>query len=184
MPRIPPVQPPYPPETARQLAAMMPAGLDPIGLFRTFAVNLPMAQAMSSWGRYELSRALSLSLRDREIVIDRTCALTGCQYEWGVHVAFFADRAGLLPMQIASLTHGQAQDACWVEDRDRALIRATDQLHATNTLDEELAAHFTDLELLDLCMLAGWYHAISYAARVSGVELEPWAPSFDSVRLS
>ncbi|HEV7760231.1 MAG TPA: hypothetical protein VGO78_14620 [Acidimicrobiales bacterium] len=32
-------------------------------------------------------------MRDREIVIDRTCARCGCQYEWGVHVAFFGDRA-------------------------------------------------------------------------------------------
>src|SRR4051812_29406070 len=36
-----------------------------------------------------------LSLREREIVIDRTCALNGCEYEWGVHVATFSDAAHL-----------------------------------------------------------------------------------------
>jgi hypothetical protein len=38
-----------------------------------------MAAAMSGWGSYELSRRLSLSLRDREIVIDRTCARCRCE---------------------------------------------------------------------------------------------------------
>ena len=34
-------------------------------------------------------------MREREIVIDRTSALNGCEYEWGVHVAIFAGHAGL-----------------------------------------------------------------------------------------
>ena len=46
-PRITPLGPPYEPEVAEQLARMMPAGVEPIGLFRTFARNLPMATAMS-----------------------------------------------------------------------------------------------------------------------------------------
>jgi hypothetical protein len=33
-----------------------------------------------------------LSLRQREIVIDRTTARLGCAYEWGVHVASPAGR--------------------------------------------------------------------------------------------
>ena len=36
-----------------------------------------------------------LTLRQREIVIDRVTARCGSEYEWGVHVAFFAKRAGL-----------------------------------------------------------------------------------------
>jgi hypothetical protein len=181
MPTIAPLQPPYSDEVAVALATMMPPGAEPIALFRTFAVNLPMAQAMSGWGRYELSRDLSLSLRDREVVIDRTCALTGAEYEWGVHVAFFAQKAGLDSAQVSSLTHGQASDPCWSEERDRHLIRATDQLHTANVIDADVAVYFTAVELLDLAMLAGWYHAISYAARVAGVELEPWAPRFEEV---
>jgi hypothetical protein len=50
-----------------------------------------MAMAMRQWGGYELSRQLSLSMRQREIVINRVTALCGCEYEWGVHIAFFAD---------------------------------------------------------------------------------------------
>src|SRR5690606_19779593 len=86
VPRIAPVEPPYDAATGEQLAAMMPPGVPPIGLFRTFVRNPGMTQAMGTWGRYELSRELSLPMRDREIVIDRTCARCRCEYEWGVHV--------------------------------------------------------------------------------------------------
>ena len=74
MARIPALEPPFTPDVEAQLATIMPAGMPPIGLFRTFARNLPMTIAMSHWGRYELGRFLSLTLREREIVILRTCA--------------------------------------------------------------------------------------------------------------
>ena len=77
MPRIEPVGPPYETDVADRLEQMMPPGVPPILLFRTFVRNLPMAEAMGPWGGYELSRRLSLIMRDREIVIDRTCSPTG-----------------------------------------------------------------------------------------------------------
>jgi hypothetical protein len=186
MARIAPVQPPYDHETGEQLARMMPPGAEPILLFRTFAKNLPMASAMGSWGSYELSRRLSLSMRDREILIDRTCARCRCEYEWGVHIAFFAHRVGLSTGQIASLTHGCADDACWTDHRDRLLIRAADALHdhatINDALHDQLVAVFTESQLLDIYLLCGWYHAISYAANAAGVDLEPGAPSFNDHR--
>ena len=93
--RIEPAQPPYDEDVRRRLEAMMPRGVPPILLFRTFVKNIAMTEAMGTWGSYELSKGLSLSRRDREILIDRTCARCGCEYEWGVHMAFFADRVGL-----------------------------------------------------------------------------------------
>ncbi|GAA3246389.1 carboxymuconolactone decarboxylase family protein [Dactylosporangium siamense] len=51
-----------------------------------------MTVAMSQWGGYEPGRFLSLTLREREIVILRTCARRGCEYEWGAHVLVFANR--------------------------------------------------------------------------------------------
>ena len=184
-PRIPPLEPPYEPDVDAQLRSMMPPGVPPIALFRTFARNMPMTEAMGPWGGYELSRKLSLTLRDREIVIDRTCARCGCEYEWGVHVAFFAERAGLDAAQVLSLTHGNAADACWTDERDRLLIRAVDSLHDSadidNALWSDLAATFGGQQLLDLLLLTGWYHAISYVARAARVPLEPGAPTFATV---
>ena len=182
MPRIDPLQPPYEVEAGEQLRAMMPPDTPPIALFRTFAKNLPMTRAMHGWGSYELSKGLSLSLRDREIVIDRTCARCGCEYEWGVHVAYFAARARLGREQLASLSGGGPDDACWTAQRDRLLVSAVDALHDTNDVPgplwAQLAAEFNEAELLDLLMLCGWYHAISFVARATRVEPESWAPAF------
>ena len=180
--RIKPVEPPYDDDVGARLERMMPPGVPPIGLFRTFVRNLPMANAMGQWGSYELSKRLSLTLRDREIVIDRTCARCRCEYEWGVHVAFFADRAGFNGEQITSLAHGRATDPCWTDERDRVLIEATDALHDDADLDDELwrrvRVHLSEEQALDLCMLAGWYRAISYTANAARVAAEPGAPQF------
>jgi len=137
---------------------------------------------MGGWGGYELSRQLSLSLHDREIVINRTCARCGCEYEWGVHVAYFARRAGLSCGQVTSLTCGGAADTCWTSDRDRLLIEAVDALHDRADIPDELwhplADEFANEQLLDLLMLTGWYHAISFTARATRVAPEDWAPRF------
>jgi alkylhydroperoxidase family enzyme len=186
MPRIDPVQPPYDREVGDRLTKMMPTGVPPIMLFRTFVKNLPMAEAMGGWGGYELGQRLSLSMRDREIAIDRTAARCGCEYEWGVHVAFFADRVGLTAEQIASLTHGASNDACWSSARDRVLIDVADSLHDTARLEdglwERLVEEMAEAEILDLLMLCGWYHAISFAANGVELDCEPDAPRFVDVR--
>jgi hypothetical protein len=46
MTRIPPLEPPYEPDAARQLEDMMPPGVPPILQFRTFTNNLAMSKAM------------------------------------------------------------------------------------------------------------------------------------------
>ncbi|GAA3219367.1 carboxymuconolactone decarboxylase family protein [Actinocorallia longicatena] len=182
MARIAPLEPPYSPEADALLTGMMPPGQPPIGLFRLFARNLPMAAAMHGWGRYELGRELSLSMRQREIVITRTCALCRCEYEWGVHVAMFAGRVKLTPEQIASLTHGDAADPCWTSPDEALLIRVADGLHARGDIADELwaplAAAFGAEQILDLLLLCGWYHAISFTATAARLPLEPGAPAF------
>ena len=183
--RIPALEAPYDADVDAQLRSMMPPGAEPIALFRTFARNLPMARAMSGWGGYELGRDLSLSRRQREIVIDRTCARCGCEYEWGVHVAFFAQRVGLSADQVRSLTHGTPDEVCWVDPSEPLLLRLVDALHDTSDVDDELWAAltgvFTEAQLLDALLLCGWYHAISFAARGARVALEPGAPRFADV---
>ncbi|WP_432014294.1 carboxymuconolactone decarboxylase family protein [Streptomyces cucumeris] len=180
--RISPLEAPYAPETAALLRRMMPTDEEPLALFRLYARNQQLAQALHDWGSYQLSRRLSLDLRDRELVINRTCARCGCEYEWGVHVARFASRAGLTDAQIASLTHGTSADECWTTERDRLLLDAVDALHTHHDLDARLWARisteFTSEQLLDLFMLCGWYHAISYTARATRLAPEPGTPRF------
>jgi len=185
-PRIAPLEPPFKPAEGEQLRAMMPPGVPPIALFRTFVRNPQMTAAMEPWGRHELGRSFAVGLREREIVIDRTCARCGCEYEWGVHVAFFADRAGLDAAQVRSLTHGGPADPCWAQEHERLLIRLVDELHEDSDVGDdlwrELQSRYDEAQLLDLLLLCGWYHAISFTARAARVPLEDGAPTFDSVR--
>lgn len=181
-PRIEPLRPPYAPPVADRLTAMMPPGEPPIRLFRMFVRNMPMTEAMTGWGGYELSRRLSLPLRDREILIDRTCARCGCEYEWGVHVARFAGQAGLSGEQVASLASGSTADRCWQQPRDWLLIEAADAVHDTADIGDELwdrlTVEFSSEQLLDLLMLCGWYHAISFTANAARLPGEDTAPRF------
>ena len=96
-----------------------------------------------------------------------------------MHVACFAAKARLGSAQLASLSHGSPDDACWTDRRDRLLISAVDALHDTSDVPEplwgQLAAEASEAGLLDLLMLCGWYHAISFAAQATRLELEvPW----------
>ena len=101
-PRIAPLQPPYPPEIAQQFDRIM-RGAPPLALFRM------MAGHARAWEKFRGASLLDrgpLSLREREIVIDRTCARTGCEYEWGVHIAAFAEAAHLTDEQVRTKQGG------------------------------------------------------------------------------
>ena len=186
MSRVAPLEPPYEPEVEARLSAMMPPGCAhcPVPYLRQEHAD---DRGHGRLGPLELSKRLSLTLRDREIVIDRTTARCKCEYEWGVHVAFFAERAGLSASQISSLTCGDATDPGWGK-RDSLLIEAVDALHdaadVPDGLWQRLAAEFSQAQLLDLLLLCGWYHAISFAANGARVPLEDGVPRFADVARS
>jgi len=80
--------------------------------------------------------------------------------------------------------YGSADDPCWSLE-DRLVIRLADQLHDTNRADDtlwkEMSAHFVPDQLVELIMLAGLYHAVSYMVNATGVQHEAFAPRFPSV---
>jgi alkylhydroperoxidase family enzyme len=171
-PRIAPLEPPFDDEAGAALERLGP----PIQLFRVWARRPALARGIAGWGRYYLSRQSALTVRWRELVIDRTTALCGADYEWGVHVATFAEKAGLDASQVRSLAAGGPADACW-DAADRAVLTAVDELHATSDLADEtwadLVAAVGEDGALDLVLVCGWYHAISFAVRALRLPLEP-----------
>ena len=172
-PRVEPLQPPYDDETAAALELLGP----PIQLFRVFARRPELARGIAGWGHYYLSRRSALSLRHRELVIDRTTARCGADYEWGVHIAAYAGKAGLSDDQLRSLATGSHADLCWPDPGDRAVLRAVDELHAPNDLSDDawsgLAGTIGQNGAMEVTLLCGWYHAISYAVRALRLPLEP-----------
>ena len=177
-PRIAPVTPPYDADTTAALEALGP----PIGIFRVFARRPDRAHGLAGWGRYYLSRRCALSLRHRELLILRTTARCGAEYEWGVHVQVFAAKAGLSGEQVRSVTAGHPDDPCWTDPADRAVLRAADALDRDHDLSDadwaSLVAGVGDEGAIDALLICGWYRAISYVARATRLAPEPGAPRF------
>jgi alkylhydroperoxidase family enzyme len=177
-PRIAPLEPPYASELAEELERFMPPGIPPLRLFRTLAHNPRVLR------KFRLGSLLdrgSIERRDRELVILRTCARCGSEYEWGVHVAVFAARCGLTNTEVAASLRAGSDDALW-SPRDRLLIRLADELHDLSSISEalwlELAGCFRADQLIELVVLAGFYHMVSFVTNAAQIELEEAAPRF------
>lgn len=178
MSRIAPLEPPYTPELQAHFDRIMPPGMPPLVLFRTLATS------ERAWTKFRAGSLLDrgpLSLRAREIVIDRTCALARCEYEWGVHVANFAKRAELTDEQVRASVLEPSTAACWSE-AEQALVAAVDALHHRATWSEaEFAAlkrHYDEPQILEIILLCGFYRTVSYLANGLALPLEAGAARF------
>jgi len=185
-PRIAPLEPPYEPEVEASLAKWMPPGspAEPLRLFRMLMANPELAGRMRPLGAGILGSKSTVPPRLREVLIHRTCALTGAEYEWGVHVSGFGRPLGFSEEQLRSTVHGSHEDRCW-DAEQASLFRLADELHSTSTVSDglwhELAALFAVEQILELLVTAGWYHVIAYLCNGARVEREPWAARFEEV---
>lgn len=178
MSRVKPLDPPFAADEQAMFDQIMPAGVAPLLLFRV------LARSKRAWSKFlagSLLDAGPLPVREREMVIDRTCALTGCEYEWGVHVKLFAARASLSNKELEALSSEQPQAAHW-SDAERAVIGVVDALHfrATLTDDEfkELRRYYDDDQVLEILLLCGFYRTVAYLANGLALPLEPGTPRF------
>jgi alkylhydroperoxidase family enzyme len=176
--RILPATPPYP-ERVKELLDQRKS----LTLFNTLARNERLLRKFFSGSL--LDPASNVSLRNREILIDRITALSGSEYEWGVHVAIFGQDAGFTEEQIVSTAHGNASDPCWNAE-ESALIAACDQLHETCNIDDStwdrLKEHFSNDAILEILMLAGRYRVVSYLTNAVRMPLETWQRRFPSAQ--
>ena len=176
--RIEPATEPFAPAIQAAFDKIMPPGQPPLVLFTTLARDPRL------FGKFFSASLLDrghLTLRQREIVINRTTALCKSEYEWGVHVAIFATKAKFDEAQIASFVRGQATDECW-SDEDRILLRLCDSLHAGCDVDDalwhSLRAQFSEEAMLELLMLTGFYRTVSYLTNALRLPLEANAARF------
>ena len=162
--RIAPLDAPYADDVQRAFDVAM-GGAPPLTLFRVVARNPRVLQRMMAGGLLDRG---SISLRARELMILRTTAHCGAEYEWGVHVAAFGPKAQWTPAELAASVHGSGDDPAWGPD-ERVIVRLADALHARHDVDDalwaELSAHFAGDQLIELIMLAGFYHSISVSAQ-------------------
>ena len=178
MSRIEPAPRPYEADMEATLERLMPPGVEPLVLFRTLARNPRVFRRFMAGGLLDKG---SITLREREIAIDRACARCGGEYEWGVHIALFAEKAGFGPAEIAATVAPGSDAPCW-SPREKLIVRLVDRLHDTSTVDDELwaalKAEFTDEQLIELVVLTGLYHMVSFTVNALRLPLEDYAARF------
>jgi alkylhydroperoxidase family enzyme len=178
IPRIAAAEAPYTPEIEKALSRIMPMGMPPLVLFTTLARNPRVFQRFMAGGLLDRG---SITLREREIVVNRATARCGSEYEWGVHIAFFAEATALTAAQIHATVHADADDPCW-SPPEALLIRLVDALHDENTVDDllwaELRKQFSEEQLIELIVLTGFYHMVSFVTNGLRLPLEDGAARF------
>jgi 4-carboxymuconolactone decarboxylase len=152
--------------------------LEPYNIYRTMAHHpgllrqwLVFADGIRFAGR--------LPARATELLILRTGWNCRSEYEWGQHVPW-AQKAGVTDEELLALC-GDVDAHGWSAE-DAALLRAADELHQNSTLSDDtwgaLASAFEAPQLIEIVLLVGQYHGVSYLLNAMRVERDPELASF------
>jgi len=169
-PRIPPVSLDGADAATRELFDLMPPQARAMNVFRTFAHHPDLMRSWLGFGRY-LLRSSTLEPRLRELIVLRVGWQCRSPYEWGQHV-ILGRRSGVHDADLERITRGPDADGWSVVEA--AALRASDQIVERHTLDDaawqELTAHFSTKQVLDLIFLVGQYQLVAGALNALRVE--------------
>lgn len=147
-------------------------------IFKALAHAPQVLKGFSDLGGRLLYRGL-LPARTRELVILRVGALLGSDYEWGQHVVI-GRREGLSDDEIRGVRDGElgglsASEAAAVRYGEAVEARAVD-----DQVWSETTAHFSDAEMVELTVLAGFYGLVSRSLIALDVQLDQGVEGLDS----
>jgi alkylhydroperoxidase family enzyme len=157
----------------------------PLNIFLTLAKNPPLFDVFTRFGSHLLFKG-EVPAREREIVILRVGWRSQSEYEFGQHTVI-GKQAGLTDDEVTRLARTGTKG--W-SDADAALVRLADELCVDNVVSDEtwhaLSETWSEPQLLELLMLAGYYRLVSGVLNSAGVSLEPatpgWPDGTDDVR--
>jgi len=172
-PRISPLPPEEREERTEALLATLRFDPDApdMNLFATLARHPRLLKRWSAFGGLLLAGG-TLPARDREVLILRTAANCGADYEWGHHLPIGA-AAGLTDHEMADLATPMAATD---HPLDALLVRAADELHEHSVLSDgtwaALAQTYDEQQLIELCMVVGQYHLVGFTLNSLGIQRE------------
>lgn len=180
-PRVQPRPQPWPEDIETAIAKYPRGPGGHIALFRTLAHSRRTLERVAASG--VLDKGSPLTIKQREILILRTSARCDAEYEWGIHVLSFAERAGLGPAQVVDTCAATPNPGLWCE-AELALFSLADQLHIDNAIDDALwqvlNVHYGLEQVMEMLRLCGSYHTIAYFINAFRIDLEPGSPRFPS----
>lgn len=178
-PRIPPLEPDEQDEQARELLAGAAApGVPASNIFATLVRHPGLFRKWMPFGGKLLTG--KLPARERELLILRTGWRCRSEYEWGQHV-LIGRAAGLTDADVSRIKDGA--DAPGWDPFDAALLRAADELHDDGCISDAtwatLSSRYDERQLIEVPMVVGQYHLVSFTLNSLGVQREPGVPGFD-----
>ena len=177
-PRIAPIAPEEHDEEVDILLASASTPMGPAAnIFKTLVRNRGLFRRWLPFGGKLLNG--KLPPRERELAILRVGWLCQAEYEWGQHV-IIGRHAGLTDEEIERIKVGASHED-W-STLDAMVLRATDELHEDSCIGEAtwelLAKEFDDAQMIELVMVIGHYHLVSFALNSLGVQREEGVPGF------
>ena len=150
----------------------------PLNIFGALGRHPKLLKRFNLMGGFILNKGM-IPERERELVILRVGWNAQAVYEFGQHTVI-GRRCGLTDAEIEALTRDPDADE-WSDD-DRALIALADDLHADDCVSEDtwnaLASRWTEPELIELLVVAGFYRLVSGFLNSTGVQLDDGIPAW------
>lgn len=178
-PRIPPLPVEEMDDFQTELMGQVGLGGPTVNIFATFVRHPGLFARWLPFGGKLL--AGKLPARDRELLILRTGWLCGSEYEWAQHVVV-GRASGVTDEEIDRVTAGPDADG-W-DPFDAALLRAADELHGDSCLTDAtwaaLAERYDDKQMVEVPVVVGHYHLVSFLLNSLGVPLEDGVDGFPS----
>jgi 4-carboxymuconolactone decarboxylase len=148
-----------------------------VNIYATIVRHPEAAAAMVHLGR--TLRAGRIPGRHREILILRTGCNCDSGYELAQHYRI-ARSIGMTNADMKRIREGPTAKG-W-DPFEAALCRACDELHIDHTVGDQtwnvLAQVYDEEQLIQVLMLVGYYHLVSFALNTLGVQLEVEAEPF------
>jgi alkylhydroperoxidase family enzyme len=173
--RIEPLKPEEWNDEQREVLSRVQSGGNADGLFSTVGRHPQLLRRWASFGN-SILRWGELPPRDREILVLRTASNCGADYPWGQHDRG-ARHLGLTDEEIERTTRpATGTGGAAGEIDDQVLIDAADDLHRDAALSEpvwqRLRARYSDAQLIEVVMVVGQYHLVSFLTNSFQIEAE------------
>ena len=150
----------------------------PLNIFGVLGQHPKLLKRFNLLGGFLLNKGL-IPERERELVILRVGWNAQAVYEFGQHTVI-GKRCGLTDEEIAALTRSPHDHAWGAEDL--ALIALADDLAADDCVGNgtwlALTTRWSEAELVELLVLAGFYRLVSGFLNSAGVQLDDGVPGF------
>lgn len=153
-------------------------GTEPLNIMRTLAHNTRVLKRFNALGGTLLFRG-TLPSRERELVILRVGSNCKSVYEFGQHT-IIGRKEGISDEEIAKLCLPLTKHA-W-SPGDLALLKMADELCSDNCVSDQtwalLTPKWSEEQLVELLIVAGFYRMVSGFLNSAGVQLDPGVPSW------